>query len=321
MQGRWRGVVGVSVFALACGGGDVTGSTAGSGAGTSAAGRVAAVSGGAGAPGNVAPAQAGAAGRATGASGASATAGTAAAAGGGAASSERFSFFVTSLDAMRELSGSTDGFGGDLRYGQSDGLSGADKICSDIAERSLPGASSKGWHAFLSAKTAGPGGAAVHARDRIGTGPWYDRTGRLVATDLAALLATRPKADAAIIDDLPNETGAPNRGSANVDNHDVVTGSDAQGRYADGGVTCEDWTSVDTATTSSGSSGGRPGAGHNGPMCGHSWPAQSGRSWIAAHAAPGCAPSVSLAQNGGGSGTGIGNGGGYGAIYCFAMLP
>ncbi len=28
--------------------------------------------------------------------------------------SDRFSFFVTSLEAMRELSGSQDGFGGDL---------------------------------------------------------------------------------------------------------------------------------------------------------------------------------------------------------------
>jgi hypothetical protein len=44
-------------------------------------------------------------------------------------------------------------------------------------------------------------------------------------------------------------------------------------------------------------------------------------SWIRAHNAPGCSPSVALVQSGGGSGTGIGNGGGYGGIYCFALQP
>jgi hypothetical protein len=61
--------------------------------------------------------------------------------------------------------------------------------------------------------------------------------------------------------------------------------------------------------------------GQNGPRVGHSWPANSGRNWTAAHRAPGCSPSVSLVQTGGGSGTGIGNGGGYGGIYCFALKP
>ena len=63
--------------------------------------------------------------------------------GGAAAPGEHFSFFVTSLEAMRELSGSQDGFGGDLRYGEADGLTGADKICREIAESSLPGAGQK----------------------------------------------------------------------------------------------------------------------------------------------------------------------------------
>src|SRR5689334_16827270 len=48
-----------------------------------------------------------------------------------------FSFFVTSLNAMREFSGSANGFGGDLRFGRPDGLSGADEICRQIAERSM----------------------------------------------------------------------------------------------------------------------------------------------------------------------------------------
>ena len=49
--------------------------------------------------------------------------------------------------------------------------------------------------------------------------------------------------------------------------------------------------------------------------------AASGMSWIQAHTAPGCEPSVSLVQNGPGSGNGIGNGGGYGGFYCFALKP
>jgi hypothetical protein len=262
------------------------------------------------------------AGAAGGGSGGSGGRAGASAGGGSDAPSEHFSFFVTSLEAMRRVSGSQDGFGGDLRHGETTGLAGADKICSEIAEQSMPNASKKGWHAFLSAKAGGPSGGVVHARDRIGQGPWYDRTGRLVAMNLEALLKTRPGADAAIASDLPNEQGVPNHGSADVDNHDTVTGSNAQGQYADS-ETCGDWTSTEASMTTTDSGGGRPGGGggHNGPMCGHSWPAQSGQSWIAAHPAPGCAPSVSLVQNGGGSGTGIGNGGGYGGIYCFAMTP
>ena len=58
-------------------------------------------------------------------------------------------------------------------------------------------------------------------------------------------------------------------------------------------------------------------------MLGHSWPATSGQDWIQAHAAAGCAPSVTIVQSGGpppGS-DGVGAGGGYGGIYCFALTP
>jgi len=71
---------------------------------------------------------------------------------------DEFSFFVTSLEAMRRLSGSDTGFGGDLRYDQADGLAGADRICTEIAEYSMAGAGQKGWRAFLSV-TSGPDGA------------------------------------------------------------------------------------------------------------------------------------------------------------------
>ena len=255
-----------------------------------------------------------------------------AAAGSGAATpvaTEKFSFFVTSLQGMRDLSKSENGFGGDLRYGESTGLAGADKICTELAERSMPGAGAKGWHAFLSAAKSGEDAGPVHAKDRIGKGPWYDRTGRLVAMTLDDLLKERPaSADPAIIDDLPNERGEPNHTDTVEgmdDNHDVVTATNAQGMW-DGKMTCEDWTSTETPMAMMqeepmmmGPWGNIP---DDGPGLGHSWPSQfSGVSWMTAHRAPGCGASVALVQTGAGMGTGIGNAGGYGGIYCFALMP
>jgi hypothetical protein len=283
------------------------------------AGSVAAGSGGAGPGGMVAAGTGGRGGSGRGgtgggASGTGGAGGAAGAAGSGGATSEKFSFFVTSLSGMVELSKSDKGFGGDLRFGEATGLAGADKICATLAEKSMPGSGAKGWRAFLSAAKGGMNNGPVHARDRIGAGPWYDRLGRVVAKDLTSLLNQRPMgADMAIRDDLPNERGEPNHTDTMQgadDNHDTVTGSNAMGMYdSQMPNTCSDWTS----TESTGQMGG--------PMVGHSWPAQSGMSWIRAHPAPGCAPSVSLVQMGGGSGNGIGNGGGYGGIYCFALMP
>jgi hypothetical protein len=211
---------------------------------------------------------------------------------------------------MRKLSNNMNGFGGDLRFGETTGLAGADKICRETAKIGMPGAEAKTWRAFLSVTTGGPNGGPVNAIDRVGTGPWYDRMGRVVAMTKADLMQTRPRgADSAIGNDLPNELGIPNR--QGVDNHDTLTGSNNQGMLmsTSPGSTCNDWTSAVGST-------GRP-------MLGHSWPAGSGMSWIQAHAAAGCAPSVHLEQTGGpapGS-DGVGSGGGYGGIYCFALEP
>jgi hypothetical protein len=281
------GTAGVS-SAGAAGGSGIGGASGGAssgGAGSSGAGMSA---GGAGAGGN-------AQGGAGGIGGGAGVAGSAGSAGGGG-DLENFSFFVTSLDAVRRESGSMDGFGGDLG-----GLEGADEICTSIAESSMPGSGAKGWRAFLSTST-------VNAISRIGMGPWYDRLGRVVAMDVEGLLNQRPEADTLIVNDLPNELGQPNRagtGTGMDDNHDTITGSNEMGEW-DGGPTCDDWTSA---------------VGSDGPRIGHSWPAGSGMHWIQAHTAPGCVPSVSLVQMGAGSGDGIGNGGGYGGWYCFALMP
>src|SRR4051794_20945724 len=111
---------------------------------------------------------------------------------------------------MQRLSGDQSGFGGDLRFGQADGLAGADEICRQIAEGSLPGSGKKTWHAFLSV-TKDASGSPVNAIDRVGPGPWYDRLGRLIAMNPTDLAQTRPSgADPAILNDLPNEDGVPN---------------------------------------------------------------------------------------------------------------
>jgi hypothetical protein len=229
---------------------------------------------------------------------------------------EHFSFFVTSLAALRELSGNQQGFGGDLRFGETGagaGLRGADKICRTIAERSLTNAGNKTWHAFLSFADDGTGNQ-VDARDRVGTGPWYDRLGRMLAPDLTSLLKTRPSGgDAVIKNDFPNEDGVPNHdpdGTGDVDNHDFLTGSDSSGRLLSGG-NCLDWTA---------NAGNKQLEGQ--PRVGHSWPRMN-ESWISTLTESGCAPGVNLIEMGPPmqSSNTVGSGGGYGGFYCFALEP
>lgn len=237
----------------------------------------------------------------------------------------KFSFFLTSVKALRDLSRNPNGFGGDLRFGKTGkgaGILGADSICSCIAERSMPGSSVKQWRAFLSAKV-GPDDKQVDAITRIGKGPWYDRKGRIFANDTSELKGDRPlKADVAIKNDFPNEDGIPNHtpdpaSSTPVDNHLTVTGSNNLGRLysTTKDCTCEDWTS--TAGSKTGSK----------PRAGMSWPqAFTGgmKNWLSVWDLSGCQPGVDStdASMAGKDGVyTIGNGGGYGGFYCFAKNP
>ena len=77
------------------------------------------------------------------------------------------SFFVTSVGL---------GKGGDLG-----GLQGADRHCQSLAQ--AVGAGGKTWHAYLS--TQGSGG--VNAKDRIGSGPWFNAKGVRIASSVADL--------------------------------------------------------------------------------------------------------------------------------------
>ena len=72
------------------------------------------------------------------------------------------SFFITSV-----------GKGDGANYG---GLAGADAYCQTMGTAAGRGAPVV-WHAYLSTQGAG----AVNARDRIGSGPWYNARGGLVA--------------------------------------------------------------------------------------------------------------------------------------------
>lgn len=218
-----------------------------------------------------------------------------------------FSFFYTGLESMRRLSGSDDGFGGDLRYGgAASGIEGADLICQAVAEDA--GAGSKTWRAFLSA-VEGPDGEQVNAIDRIGDGPWYDRRGRLIANDVSGLIADRPQGDPDAVNDLPDETGEGTRhlGSSN----DVLTGSNKLGLLEDPNAdprnTCMDWTdaAIDRVRISTG----------------HSWLISDVDNWMNAHYELSCKPGVRLDSGGVSDGSSIGAGGGWGGFYCFALSP
>ena len=79
-------------------------------------------------------------------------------------------FFITSVGR---------GFGGNLG-----GLAGADNHCQRLAQN--VGRGDHTWRAYLSAP-ATSSSPAIHARDRIGKGPWVNAAGVRVAADLREL--------------------------------------------------------------------------------------------------------------------------------------
>jgi hypothetical protein len=141
----------------------------------------------------------------------------AASAAAGAAQDVPMSFFVTSANP---------GSGGDLG-----GLEGADAHCAALAEAA--GVSGATWVAYLSTST-------VDARDRIGSGPWVNAAGVVIAEDVAGLHGEANNITKATALD---ETGATVNGRGDEPNrHDILTGSLTDGTLAEG-MTCADWTS------------------------------------------------------------------------------
>ncbi|MCH7876061.1 MAG: hypothetical protein IH965_12270 [Gemmatimonadetes bacterium] len=186
------------------------------------------------------------------------------------------SFFLTSVGP---------GNGADLG-----GLEGADRHCHALAE--AVGAGEVEWRAYLST-IAADGEPAVHARDRIGSGPWYNARDVMVARDVADLHSEH--------NNLTKETQLTERGDMvngrgdRPNMHDILTGSQLDGTAFTGEeyTNCDNWTSSGEGTTR---------VGHHDRTGG----GQNPTSWNSAHNSRGCSQ-----QNLQGTG-------GNGLFYCFA---
>lgn len=186
------------------------------------------------------------------------------------------SFFVTS-DAP--------GNGGDLG-----GLAGADALCQSLAESA--GAGDKTWVAYLSQAPMGDM-AAVHARDRIGDGPWHNANGDLIAANVDDLHEDRNNIRKYT---ALNEMGEEVNGRGDSPNrHDILTGSDSMGRLFDTDpavATCNNWTSSSDDHSTR--------IGHHDRLGG------ANASWNSVHNARGCSQDALVGT------------GGDGLLYCFA---
>ncbi|MEJ6022873.1 hypothetical protein [Ramlibacter sp. PS4R-6] len=200
------------------------------------------------------------------------------------------SFFVTS---------SNPGKGADFG-----GIAGADRFCQSLAQAA--GAGNRTWRAYLSTQASTLNGTDfVNARDRIGTGPWYNAKGALIARNVAEL-----HSDA---NGINVQTALDEKGNVSINDrtkqpnqHDILTGSRADGTAFVGGagggapfpdMTCGNWTK--------GTDEGSAMVGHfdkSGPHPTVPWSV----SWNSSHPTIGC----SMAK--------IRPTGGDGRLYCFA---
>ena len=175
------------------------------------------------------------------------------------------------------------------------GLAGADAQCATLAQAAgaqLP--AGRVWHAYLSA--VGPDGKPIHARDRIGAGPWHNAKGALIAATVADLHGdiVRDRNQINKVNAL-TEKGQMVNGVGDTPNmHDILTGSDSEGRALPGtaDTNCNNWSS-NAATGSA--------------MVGHHDRTGGGTtSWNSAHPSRGCGQANLVAT------------GGAGLFYCFA---
>jgi hypothetical protein len=163
------------------------------------------------------------------------------------------------------------------------GLEGADAHCQMLAE--AVGAGGSTWRAYLSSST-------VDARDRIGTGPWHNANGELIAQDIDEL-----HGDANRIGKQTGltEAGEVVQGRGDTPNrHDILTGSNPDGT-AVLGMTCDDWTSNGEGSAMVGHHD-RIGLRDDAPS----------RSWNSSHPSRGCGQEALRST------------GGDGLFYCFA---
>ncbi len=173
-----------------------------------------------------------------------------------AAGDHPMGFFVTSTGM---------GNGADLG-----GLEGADAHCTTLAEAA--GSKGRTWGAYLSTKVEE--GRTVSARDRIGSGPWYNARSELIAADLDQLHINQNIVKRTALDENGNQVNGrgdkPNR-------HDMLTGFKDYGTtyfpWEEGDHTCSNWTS---------SGEGSAQVGH------HDRHGGGNISWTSAHASRGC---------------------------------
>jgi len=194
---------------------------------------------------------------------------------GVSAQGNQMSFFITSA-----------GPGNGANLG---GLAGADKHCQTLA--AAAGAGNRTWRAYLSAAAMG-GQPAVNARDRIGKGPWMNVKGVVVAKSVADLHSDMNMLSK---ENSLTEKGAQVNGVGDKPNqHDILTGSQADGTLQTGEAPCGNWTSAETT---------------GGAMVGHHDRKGGGAaatSWNASHMSRGCLQDNLIAT------------GGNGLFYCFA---
>jgi hypothetical protein len=189
------------------------------------------------------------------------------------------SFFVTS-----QGSGKGADFGG---------LAGADAHCQALA--AAAGLGNKSWRAYLSTSAAGST-PAVNAKDRIGTGPWRNVKGVVVATSVDELHADNNLTKQTSL----TEKGAVVNGRGDTPNqHDVLTGTQPNGTAFPGtdDKTCGNWTK----------------SGDGSAIVGHidrdglpQDPVAVRTSWNSSHATKGCSDPALVST------------GGAGLIYCYA---
>lgn len=123
--------------------------------------------------------------------------------------------------------------------GNLGGIAAADARCQRLA--TAVGAGTRKWRAFVSVEAAPADGSAKDARDRIGTGPWYNARGALIANDVGSLLARFGDAEL-YLDEKGQKINGQWSGSPTPNEHDVLTGTGPDGRVS-AGKTCADWAS------------------------------------------------------------------------------
>ncbi|MEX2401623.1 MAG: hypothetical protein WD423_12690 [Rhodothermales bacterium] len=170
------------------------------------------------------------------------------------------------------------------------GLAGADQHCQVLAEEADAG--DRAWRAYLS--TQGTDDAdAVDARDRIGSGPWYNAEGVLAAENVEHLHSDDNNLSKEV--SLDENGNVVNGRGDDPNRHDILTGSQLDGTAfpQDEDLTCQNWTSNGEGSAQ---------VGHHDRTGGGANPT----SWNSAHASSGCSQSDL-------QGTG-----GDGLFYCFA---